>query len=252
MHRDIKPGNILIDNAGTPKISDFGIARAHADDQLTQTGFMTGTPGLPIAGAGARGQPHRGLGRLGPGGDALLRRRGAAPLRGARQPAGHAAGDRPWRGPPGAAGWTPWGCHRRDDGPRPRPPLGHGDRVGTPGPHRPWRRHAVPARRHLTPRSRCSRCCRHGRRRHRGHPRTGREHPATGTHPGARARGIPARSGRTRRTASDRETGAIPSGRVGSAGWWPSSCWPSWRPPWPTRSPTGSAPTSPHPVRRPP
>lgn len=45
VHRDIKPGNILIDNVGTPKISDFGIARAHTDDQLTQTGFMTGTPG---------------------------------------------------------------------------------------------------------------------------------------------------------------------------------------------------------------
>ena len=28
-----------------PKVSDFGIARGHGDDQLTQTGFVSGTPG---------------------------------------------------------------------------------------------------------------------------------------------------------------------------------------------------------------
>jgi eukaryotic-like serine/threonine-protein kinase len=44
IHRDIKPGNVLIGDNDLAKISDFGIARGHHDEQLTLTGFVTGTP----------------------------------------------------------------------------------------------------------------------------------------------------------------------------------------------------------------
>jgi serine/threonine protein kinase len=44
VHRDIKPGNVLIGRDGTVKITDFGISRALGDVAVTKTGMLAGTP----------------------------------------------------------------------------------------------------------------------------------------------------------------------------------------------------------------
>ena len=43
MHRDIKPGNLLLDDRDRLAIADFGIARLAMEDQLTATGQVLGT-----------------------------------------------------------------------------------------------------------------------------------------------------------------------------------------------------------------
>ena len=55
VHRDIKPGNLLIDSGGV-KITDFGVAYAVGSAPLTRTGTLIGTPAY-LAPERIAGQP---------------------------------------------------------------------------------------------------------------------------------------------------------------------------------------------------
>ena len=67
VHRDIKPGNILIARGGVVKITDFGIAYAAGSAPLTRTGALIGTPAYlaPERIAGSPGTPASDLYALG-------------------------------------------------------------------------------------------------------------------------------------------------------------------------------------------
>lgn len=56
IHRDLKPGNVMINGEGQVLLTDFGIARLLGGTQFTATGAMTGTPAYmsPEQGRGAQ------------------------------------------------------------------------------------------------------------------------------------------------------------------------------------------------------
>ena len=56
LHRDLKPANILLDSSGTPRITDFGLAkRLEGDSGLTGSGQIMGTPSyMPPEQAGGK------------------------------------------------------------------------------------------------------------------------------------------------------------------------------------------------------
>ena len=110
VHRDIKPHNVIVDDEGRAKVTDFGIARAGASD-MTETGSIMGTAQY-LSPEQAQGHPVDSRADLYSIGIVLYELlTGTAAVR--RRVAGHDRAQAGLRGPRPADAAQPRPCRRR-------------------------------------------------------------------------------------------------------------------------------------------
>ncbi len=139
IHRDIKPGNVLLTADGTVKVGDFGLAVAMDRSRLTQVGMMVGTVSYmpPEQAMGGNVTAKADLYSLGAmlyemvTGTAALRRRR---IRGHHRPAHQHPTRLPHLAPGGPAAGAGDPDHAvAGEGPREAAAIGHGGTAGAGG-----------------------------------------------------------------------------------------------------------------------